>query len=54
MNSSTSPSRRRPTGAGAGSASLFRMGVVAAPYRTALLIIGAAAIATAVAGYIYV
>lgn len=76
MNSPTSPSRRKPTGAGAvvfaaggllaglatasccalpillgtlglGSAGLFHLAVIAAPHRTALLIIGAAAIATA-------
>ena len=76
MNSPTSPSRRKPTGAGAvvfaaggllaglatasccalpillgtlglGSAGLFHLAVIAAPHRAALLIIGAAAIATA-------
>lgn len=76
MNTSTSPLRRKPTGAGAvllatggllaglatasccalpillgtfgvGSAWLFRLAVLAAPHRTALLIAGAAAIAMA-------
>jgi mercuric ion transport protein len=76
MNTLTSSSRRRPSGAGAvvlaaggllaglatasccaipillgtlglGSAGLFRLAVVAAPHRTALLVIGAVAIASA-------